>query len=118
MLEYARVLGDVIRNARKKLNLTQNDLAGLADVDVRTILNIENHKGNPKLEVLYPLIRELKIDPTSIFYPEKDQKNESLSQFQIFFSQCSDEEMRLLLPVCETVLSVLRSRQSIPVVDE
>ena len=118
MPEYTQVLGDVVRDARKRLSLTQNDVADLADVDVRTILNIENHKGNPTLEILYPLIRALKIDPTAIFYPEANRESESVTQFQIFLSQCSDEEMRILLPICETVRSVFRSRQSIPVVDE
>ena len=35
-----------------------------------TVLNIENYKGNPKMEVLYPLVRALKMDSREIFYPE------------------------------------------------
>ena len=118
MPEYAQVLGDAVRSARKSLGLTQSEAADRANIDGRTILNIENYRGNPQMEILYPLIRALKIDPTAIFYPEANRESESVTQFQIFLSQCSDEEMRLLLPVCETVLSVFRSRQSIPVVDE
>ena len=57
MPDYSRTLGDTIRRARAKLNLTQSEVAESIDVDVRTVLNIENYKGNPKMEVLYPLIR-------------------------------------------------------------
>ena len=48
MQEYSRSLGDVIKRARGKLGLTQNEVADAADIDVRTVLNIENYKGNPK----------------------------------------------------------------------
>ena len=61
MQEYSRPLGDAVKRARGKLGLTQNEVADAADIDVRTVLNIENYKGNPKMEVLYPLVRALKI---------------------------------------------------------
>ena len=70
MSEYAQSLGDAVRRARGKLNLTQGEVAAQANMDSRTILNIENYKGNPKLEILYPLIRTLHLDPQEIFYPE------------------------------------------------
>lgn len=67
MSEYAQSLGDAVRRARGKLNLTQGEVAAQANMDSRTILNIENYKGNPKLEILYPLIRTLHLDPQEIF---------------------------------------------------
>lgn len=60
MSEYAEILGDVVKAKRLELNLTQSEVAEKVDVDVRTILNIENHKGNPKWEVLYPSSAPLK----------------------------------------------------------
>ena len=62
MLEYSKPLGDVVKAARKRMDLTQNEVANSIDVDVRTVMNIENYKGNPKLEVLYPLIRSLNVN--------------------------------------------------------
>lgn len=62
MPDYSNTLGDAVRRARMKLDLTQSEVAESIDVDVRTVLNIENSKGNPKMEVLYPLVRALKID--------------------------------------------------------
>ena len=61
MPQYTRPLGDAVKRARGELGVTQRQVAEAADVDVRTVLNIENYKGNPKMEVLYPLIRSLKI---------------------------------------------------------
>lgn len=70
MSDYAHTLGDAVKRARGKSGLTQSEVADAANVDVRTVLNIENYKGNPKMEVLYPLIRVLKIDTKEVFYRE------------------------------------------------
>ena len=42
MHEYSRPLGDAIKRARGKLGLTQSEVADKSDIDVRTVLNIEN----------------------------------------------------------------------------
>lgn len=118
MQDYAQVLGTVVRNARLELGLTQNEVAERADIDVRTVLNIENYKGNPKLEVLFPLIRELKLDPNAVFYPEVSQMQSSISQFAILLSQCTEDEVRCLIPICETILSVIRSNHVIQIQNE
>jgi len=118
MLNYSKILGDIIKHARLQLGLTQSQLAEQIDVDVRTILNIENHKGNPKLEVLFPLIRALKIDPSTIFYPELFQETSAWSDFQIFLSGCSDEELSALLPVSESVVSALRAKNPIQITEK
>lgn len=62
MQVYSKPLGDAVKRARGEQNLTQSQVAEAANIDVRTVLNIENYKGNPKMEVLYPLVRALKMD--------------------------------------------------------
>ena len=69
MQEFSQPLGDAVKKARGELGLTQNQVADQIDVDVRTVMNIENYKGNPKMEILFPLIRALKIDSREIFHP-------------------------------------------------
>ena len=69
MQVYSKPLGDAVKRARGKLDLTQSHIADAADIDVRTVLNIENYKGNPKMEVLHPLVRALKLDSRKIFLP-------------------------------------------------
>lgn len=91
MPEYSKSLGDVVKAARKRMDLTQNEVANSIDVDVRTVINIENYKGNPKLEVLYPLIRSLKIDAREIFYPEMKRESPALRQLRLFVEDCSEE---------------------------
>ena len=111
MQEYVHVLGDAVKQARLDLQLTQFEVAETIHADERTIANIEHYKGNPKMEMLWPLLRALGIDANTVFYPEKARDTSAAHQLQLFVSQCTEEELVLLLPICESVISSYRSTQ-------
>ena len=115
MPDYSHPLGDAVKRARGKLGLTQNEVAEIADVDVRTVLNIENYKGNPKMEVLYPLVRALQIDAREIFNPEIHRDSPELRRLRILIEECTEEEAAAIIPVLESVLSALRDKHALPV---
>ena len=115
MPDYSKPLGDGVKRARKRLDLTQNEVADSIDVDVRTIINIENYKGNPKLEVLYPLIRSLQIDAREIFYPEMQRESPALRQLRLLVEDCSEEEAATIIPVLQSVISALRDKNATPI---
>lgn len=115
MPEYSRPLGDAIKCARGKLGLTQNEVADAAEIDVRTVLNIENYKGNPKLEVLYPLVRALRIDAREIFNPEMRRETPALRQLRLLIEECSEEEAAAIIPVFQAVLTALRDQNATPI---
>lgn len=112
MSDFAHTLGDAVKRARGKSGLTQSEVADAANVDVRTVLNIENYKGNPKMEVLYPLIRVLKIDTKEVFYPEMQRESPALSQLRLLIEDCTEEEAASIIPIFNSVLSVLRERNA------
>lgn len=109
MPEYAQLLGDAVKSARGKMELTQLAVANSIDIDCRTVLNIENYKGNPKMEVLYPLIRTLHIDPWNIFYPEMQRQSPSICQLRLLVEECTEEEAAAMISIFQSVLTVLRS---------
>lgn len=115
MHDYSRPLGDAVKRARGKLDLTQSEVADLADIDVRTVLNIENYKGNPKMEVLYPLVRTLKIDAREIFNPEIRRDSPALRQLRVLIEECSEEEAASIIPVFQSVLTALRDKNALPI---
>ena len=115
MHDYTRLLGDAVKRARGRLDLTQNEVADMADVDVRTVLNIENYKGNPKMEVLYPLIRVLKIDAREIFNPEIRRESPAIRQLRVMIEECSEEEAAVIIPVFQSVLTALRDKNALPI---
>lgn len=75
------MLGEIIKNARMKADITVEDLAAKVGVGERFIYRIENEGKKPSYDILYKLIRELSILPDQIFFPEKkieDSEMESL----------------------------------------
>lgn len=115
MPEYSRPLGDAIKRARGKLNLTQNEVADLLNIDARTILNIENYRGNPKMEILYPLVRTLKLDAREIFNPEMQRETPSLYQLRLQIEDCNEEEATIIVPILQTILAALRNKNATPI---
>ena len=82
---------------------------------VRTVLNIENYKGNPKMEVLYPLIRALEIDAREIFSPEMQREAVALRQLRLLIEECSEEEAAAIIPIFKSVLTALRDQSATPI---
>ena len=113
MSEYSRILGDVVKVAREKAGLTQAEVAASIDRDSRTVLNIENYKGNPKLEVLYPLVRALKIDFREIFNPEMQLESPALRQLQLMVAECSEAEADAIIPVVKAAIDLVRNRSKL-----
>lgn len=55
-------LGEVIRNRRKELGITQPHLAELADISTNTLYKVERGQGNPSLHVLNKLAEVLGME--------------------------------------------------------
>ena len=115
MPDYTKPLGDAVRKARADLGYTQAQVAERIDIDARTVLNIENYKGNPKMEVLFPLIRALRIDSNEIFYPEMHRETTALRQLRLLIEECSEEEARALIPVVQSVTAAFRKKDTLDV---
>lgn len=115
MPEYSKPLGNAIKAARTKLGLTQSSVADAIHIDDRTILNIENYKGNPKMEILFPLIRSLKVDPYEIFYPETQRLSPALQSLRLLIEDCNEQEAAALIPIFKSIISVIRSKDSIAI---
>ena len=112
MPEYSIILGNVVKEARVKSGITQSELASTIEAANRTVLNIENGRGNPKLEVLFPLVRELNIDARLIFNPEMLNEAPWLNRVRRLVDGCSEEEAQALYSAMEAILRVLHAKDS------
>ena len=104
MYDYQRILGDRVKAERKRRGLTQNQLAELIRSNKRTILDIENYRGNPKLGTLFDLLTYLEIDPYTVFYPEPSERSKALRQLELLLHDCPEEQIELLVPICRSII--------------
>lgn len=105
MQDIKQNLADAIRKSRTELGLSQEKLAEILGFDSRTILNIENGRGNPKFEKLYPLVRHLNISADRIFYPESVTPQPNLQKLFIMLNDCTEQEVAELLPAVHYLLA-------------
>lgn len=59
--------GSKIKTLRQAQNITQADLAGAVDVDIRTIRRIETGTYNPSLEIISALAQALNTTIPELF---------------------------------------------------
>ena len=106
-------LGIVVREAREKTGLTQSELSEKLGLGDKTILNIENFRGNPKFDSLYPLVNFLKIPGDKLFYPELKDDEPNKHQLLLEIQSCNDREAAELLRVTRYMLEY--SANAIPI---
>ena len=94
MQEAKLNLGKVVRIARKRKRITQDYLAERVGVQPRTILKIENGRGNPRFENLFVMVRLLDIAPNDIFNYDCGLTQDTEQLFQEL-SSFSEEEQRM-----------------------
>ena len=110
--EESLSLGNAVKIAREHSGITQEKVAEFIGKDSRTVTNIENGKGNPKLNTLYPLVRHLNMDANNIFYPGSNDDSPAKSRLRSLISTCSEFEAEALLQFLPNFLTVLRSQDS------
>ena len=62
------MIGDGIKAARKKVGITQTDLAKKIKSEQTSLSNIENNKSNPSMKRLYRISEALDIPLPIIFW--------------------------------------------------
>ena len=97
MHDYVKNLANVVRAAREEAHLSQVALAEQIGCDERTILNIENDRGNPKFEVLCQIIAYLHIPADQIFSPRRSHGRVE-KKLLLMLQECNEQEAAEILP--------------------
>lgn len=92
--------GIALRNARKKRNLTQKELAEILHMSVRTIIEAELGHSNPKFETVALLAEELNISLDAIVFPDSAAAPVSKNIVD-FFSGKSETEIQKYIMLCQ-----------------
>lgn len=111
MNQSVSALGNVVRETRRNKHLSQEALAEKIGVCKRTIIEIENKTGNPKFEILCTLVRELDLPLYQVFYPEAKENLELKSVLIKELNDCSEYEIRIILPVIKSLRCSLKNER-------
>ena len=83
--------GQKMREARKKKDLTQQELADLSHVSVKQIANIEKGKMNPSYLILIALAKVLHISLYTLINPDISLEDKGINQMKMLYSSCPSE---------------------------
>ena len=90
-------LGQIMREARKKKDLTQQELSDQSHVSVKQIANIEKGQMNPSYLILRALAKVLNISLDSLINPDVSPEDEGANQMKMLYSSCPLEMRETLL---------------------
>ncbi len=92
MKNIKQLLGQRIKELRKRKKLTQERLAELAGIEIPSLSNIENGKNYPSYETLEKLSRAFEIRPFELYLFEDCRNKEELLREMVSVME-NDEQL-------------------------
>lgn len=99
------LFASALRSARTKRGLTQRTLAERLNMSVRTIIEIERCRSNPKFETIVLLAQELNISLDAIAFPNMVNNTVSKSVSD-FFVDKNESESQKYIALCRQAESL------------
>ena len=90
-------LGQKMREARKRKDLTQQELSDLSHVSIKQIAKIEKGQMNPSFLILKALAKVLPISLDSLINPDVSPEDEGAGQMKMLYCSCPSEMRETLL---------------------
>lgn len=101
MIQPDHRLGDMIRECREKMNITQEEMAERVQVNLTHYGNIERGINNPSLPLFFKIAKEVNLSVDSYLYSGQDNTANKITRL---LSQCSERELRIILENIHTLL--------------
>ena len=95
-------IGVMIREKRNSQHLTQEELAEKVNLSTGMIGQIERGETMPSIESLDAIIKELGIDPRSLF-GDTPLQNTELAELYMIASRMNLDQQRLLLKIARAI---------------
>lgn len=105
-------LAKTVRNAREKKGLSQRELARKLNMNMRTIMDLEMGRSNPKGETIFLIAEELHISLDALIYTNTTQPNAVSIDVLEFFSDKSAEESATYIEICRQIETLHTKEQN------
>lgn len=106
MIDY-KGLGERIRNNRKRLKLTQDELAEMAELSTEYLSEIENNRKKLSLSALVRLSDSLNVTPDELLYGES-VRDDNIRPIAKILEDCSEYELKVLCRNLNDLKQILR----------
>ena len=100
-----KLLGDAVKEERLRRNLSQNALAEMVHVSLRTISDIENYNGNPRFDNLLLLASFLNLSLDALLPNKTEPMDSTVKQIIAELNQCPDEVKHLALGALRGIIA-------------
>jgi len=109
--KQSETLGNIIKCARKKAEMTVEKLAEKVDRSDRYIYQIENEGQIPSFDVLYKIVRILSIPPELIFYPERPYEDPEVENLVRMLYNCTDRDIEIVKATVKALIETAPKQQ-------
>lgn len=108
LISDLKIIGSRLRTYRKKLNMTQSEVAEAAILSDRAYADIERGISNPRLETFLNICKVLQITPDEILIDTSDTNIFNLQDDVLSaLSSCSSQERQTALQLLSIYLNSL-----------
>ena len=97
-------LGDIIKSARQRSDLTMEELAYRVGITERYLYRIENEGKKPSFDILYKIIRQLSISPDLIFYPERPTTDSEVENLIRMLYNCDERALNVIKAIAKALI--------------
>lgn len=103
------LLGEHIKNARIKKELTQEDLAELLEITPTHVKHIESGHRKPSIEILFKTAKILDMSVDNVIFSDNDDRTikSEINEINNLLTKCEKKELAVAKDV---IFSLLRNR--------
>ena len=105
MTKGNKTLGELMKEHRNRLHLTQEAIAELIECHPQYYKNLENDKGFPSLPLFCKIIRTLNMSADAYIYQIENSNDIDSQEMIQIFNRCDDYQRSVLLTTGRALLS-------------
>lgn len=98
------ILGNAIRTARIKMNLTQEEVAELIDISPIHYKHLESEHRMPSIEVLFKLCDVLNLSLDSLLFVSTKERP-LLQDINNYAHKCTDKQLQIILAAMQVMIA-------------
>lgn len=98
------VLGNAIRTARVKMNLTQEQVAEMADISPVHYMHLESEHRMPSVKVLFKLCDILNLSLDSLLFLSTNNSH-LIQKLNNYANKCTDKQLLVILAAMQVMVA-------------